>query len=66
LKDARYLGVDPWDLIDLPESKPFWVSWAGIARIAELQAQEDAQARQANPALAHLSRPPAPGATVKR
>lgn len=65
MKDAQYLGLRPWDLIGEPRSKPYWVEWASMARIAEAQATEEARDRQNNPNAARVSRP-APGATVKR
>lgn len=36
IRAARYLGVEPWKLLEQPE---IWVSWALMAQGAEAQAK---------------------------
>lgn len=43
LRAAKYLGVDPWDLlarmVQPPRDGWFWLMWAQVAETAEARAQ---------------------------
>lgn len=52
IQQAKYLGVSPWELLDLPpESKPYFAEWAEISLVAENEARAVINSRPPKPQL---------------
>lgn len=49
IRAAKYLGCNPWDLLDQPKC---WTQWALAAEGAEAEARQAAENRQARRAKA--------------